>query len=512
MKIFSIFLLLLLSFQLMPAQFTIDWQKTLGGTSEEEFPTIRQTSDGGYIVAGFSSSNDGDVSGNHGSGDYWVVKLTSLGTISWQTCLGGSYHDQANSIEQTADGGFIVAGKSESNDGDVTSNNLTYDFWVVKLNTTGQITWQKSLGGSRNEEAQCIKQTADGGYVVAGYSASDDGDVSSNQGTLDFWIVKLTASGSITWENSFGGSLSDRAYSIEQTTDGGYIVVGFTESIDGDVTSAHGAKDYWVIKLTDLGALDWEKTYGGSGDDWPLEIHQTLDGGFIVAGGARSSDGDVTGNHGGMDFWLLKLTGTGNIQWEKSLGGSDDDAAYSIQQTPDGGYIVAGISSSSDGDLTTNLGFSDYWMVKMDGTGNIEWERSFGGSENDGIWSIQRTSDGGYVVVGTTRSNDGDVSGNHGLSDFWVIKTSAVVDLDEVPQQTALSIFPNPASSEIYLKIPIDLSGASFSLYNSQGKSVLIGKVKTGDMVIDLENLSAGAYFISIGTRTGMHTARFVKE
>ncbi len=359
-----------------------------------------------------------DVSGNHGGSDFWIVKLDALGSIQWQKTLGGSESEQPKSIQQTADGGYIVASSSRSNDGDVSGIQGDQDFWIVKLDAIGSIQWQRTLGGSDSDFALSIQQTADGGYIVAGHTWSYDGDVSGNHGE-DFWIVKLDASGSIQWQKTLGGSESEQPKSIQLTTDGGYIVAGGTHSNDGDVSGNHGGgppltPDYWIVKLDGSGTIQWKKTLGGSGDEYAKSIQPTTDGGYIVAGYGRFNDGDVSGNHGEVDFWIVKLNGSGNIQWQKSLGGSDRDGAESIQQTTDGGYIVAGYTESNDGDVLGNHyhGQEDYWIVKLDGSGTIQWQKSFGGSENEGAESIQQTADGGYIVAGSARSNDGDILGN----------------------------------------------------------------------------------------------------
>ena len=277
-------------------------------------------------------------------------------SIEWQKSLGGSEFDAAYSIQQTTDGGYIVAGESYSTNGDVTGNHGDYDYWVVKLSTTGVIEWQKSLGGSGYDVGWNIQQTTDGGYIVIGYANSTDGDVMGNHGDFDYWVVKLSSTGSIEWQKSLGGSGEDRGYSIQQTTDGGYIVAGQSASTNGDVTGNHGGNDYWVVKLSSTGSIIWQKSLGGTGSDVGRSIQQTTDGGYIVAGTSNSIDGDVTGNHGDFDYWVVKLSSTGAIIWQKTLGGTGSDNAYSIRQTTDGGYVVAGTSNSNDGDVTGNHG------------------------------------------------------------------------------------------------------------------------------------------------------------
>ncbi len=397
----------------------------LGGSAEDQAYSIQQTDDGGYIVAGSTQSNDGDVTGNHGSSDYWIVKLDASGNIQWQRCLGGSSYDYAISIRQTADGGYIVAGYTGSNDGNVTGNHGISDFWVVKLDAAGAIQWQSCLGGSSSEYANSIQQTADGGYILTGYTGSNNGDVTGNHGGTDYWVVKLDASGAIQWQICLGGSSSDDARSIQQTADGGYIVAGYTNSNNGDVTGNHGNSDYWIVKLDASGNIQWQKCLGGSNNDSAFSMQQTADGGYIVAGFTQSNDGDVTGYHGSNDGWIVKLDASGNIQWQRCLGGSGNDTPYSIRQTADGGYIVAGFTYSNDGDVAGNHGGADCWIVKLDASGNIQWQRCLGGSGYDYAYSIQQTADGGYIVAGYTNSNNGDVTGNHGNSDYWIVKLDA---------------------------------------------------------------------------------------
>jgi len=459
------------------AQPSIVWQKCLGGSHSDSARSIQQTSDGGFIVAGWTHSNDGDVSGYHGYVDYWIVKLDSYGNIVWQKCLGGSGDDRAYSVQQTSDGGFIVAGYALSNSGDVSGNHGTYDYWVVKLDSSGNIVWQKCLGGTLYDEAYSIQQTSDGGFIVAGYSLSNDGDVIGNHGSADYWVVKLNSSGDIVWQKCLGGSNQDCARSVQQTSDGGFIVVGYSKSNDGDVSVHHGSTlyfDYWVVKLNSSGDIVWHKCLGGSRYDWAYSVQQTSDGGFIVVGYTESNDGDVSGNHGGRDYWVVKLDSFGDIEWQKCLGGSSYDCAYSVQQTSDGGFIVAGKSYSNDGDVSGNHGLSDYWVVKLNSSGDIEWQKCLGGRIVDAAYSIQQTLDGGFIVAGCTYSNDGDVSGNHGNYDYWVVKlsSSGVSENVVIPGKFKLSVSPNPFNSSCIITAP---SGANIDIYDLQGRLISKG-------------------------------------
>ncbi len=357
----------------------------LGGVAPDISTNVQQTTDGGYIISGYSySPASGDITitdPNRRGINCWIVKLDALGNIVLNRLLGGNSYDYATSIQQTADGGYIISGyTSSSANGDVSgTNHGSGDYWIVKLNALGDIVWNKLLGGSNDDFARSIQQTTDGGYIISGISASSaNGDVSgTNHGYSDYWIVKLDALGNIIWNKLLGGSNDDFARSIQQTTDGGYIISGYSySSANGDVSGTnHGGYDYWIVKLDALGNIVWNKLLGGSNDDYVSSIQQTTDGGYIISGYSDSSaNGDVSGtNHGSGDYWIVKLNAIGNIVWNKLLGGNNADYATSIQQTTDGGYIISGTSgSSANGDVSgTNHGNGDYWIVKLDALGNI---------------------------------------------------------------------------------------------------------------------------------------------
>jgi hypothetical protein len=448
--------ILLLNFFLTFSQPLIQWQKSFGGSGCEKAFTTQQTSDGGYIIGGSSNSlNDGDVTGSNGDWDYWIVKLNSFGVLEWEKTLGGSGYDYAYSLVQTTDKGFIVAGCTTSNDSEVSGNHGAFDVWVVKLDSIGNIDWKKCYGGSSSEKATSIQQTSDSGYIIAGWSSSNDGDVSGNHGNPDFWVLKLDPQGNITWQKSLGGSGGDMAMCIRQTIDGGFIVGGQTFSNNGDVGGNHGDFDFWIVKINGTGdSIQWQKTFGGFSEDILYSFQQTIDGGFILAGESYSDNGDVIGNHstggGSNDYWVLKIDSLGIIQWSNCFGGTASDAAYSVQQTLDGGYIVGGSANSQDGDVTGNHGL-DYWLVKINQLGSIEWENCFGGTLAEVAHSIFQTTDGGYIIGGETYSNDSDVTFNHGCSDDWIVKLDSfniVNVLDITQSKINFNVNPNPFSNE----------------------------------------------------------------
>ena len=421
---------------------SIQWQKTFGGVRVDVAQSIQPTAGGGYIVAGNTNSQDGDVTGYHAGPfgcyqncfsqticDYFpdglVIKLSSTGVIQWQKALGGTAAENLLSIQPTPDGGYITSGLTYSNNGDVNGyhGGNEADAWVVKLSSTGAIQWQKVLGGSTGcDFANEILFTPDGGYIIVGHTDSFDGDVTSIIGERDVWIVKLNSSGAIQWQKTIGGTESDYAYTFKSTPDGGYIAAGYTYSNDGDVSGNHGDADAWVIKLNSTGEIQWQKALGGSNEEIARSVQLTTDGGYIVAGSTKSNNGDVSGNQGDADAWIVKLNSSGGIQWQKSLGGSNEEIARSIQLMTDGGYIITGSAKSNDGNVSSNHGGQDTWIVRLSSSGTLLWQKSMGGTANDFANSIQLTTDGGYILAGQAISTNGDISGNHGSTDAWVIK------------------------------------------------------------------------------------------
>ena len=455
------------------AQDTIQWQNTIGGSLTDELWSIQQTSDGGYILGGASASNiSGDKTDtSRGGADYWVVKLDTVGAIQWQNTIGGSVFDILYSIQQTSDGGYILGGYSESNiSGDKTENSQGgRDYWVVKLNTSGAIQWQNTIGGSANDNLRSIQQTSDGGYILGGYSGSGiSGDKTETyQGGKDYWVVKLDTSGAIQWQNTIGGSGNDELYSIQQTSDGGYVLGGYSDSdISGDKNeNSLGFEDYWVVKLDASGTIQWQNTIGGSEFETLYSIQQTSDGGYVLGGNSASNiSGDKTENsQGGSDYWVVKLDASGAIQWQNTIGGSGTDNLRSIQQTSDGGYILGGSSRSDiSGDKTENSqGLKDYWVVKLDASGGIQWQNTIGGTYHDNLRSIQQTSDGSYILGGASTSNDtGDKTEyGKGSYDYWVVKlggdTTTGINNQYSLNYNQLNIYPNPNTGEFVIEMEI---------------------------------------------------------
>jgi hypothetical protein len=504
-------------------------QKTSGGNDNDITYRIRQTTDGGYVLAGGASSS-GKVSIDSSNNNiYRVVKLDANENVTWQKTFGENYYESVSGVQQTMDSGYIVSGQT----GVVGNNN----YYIMKLDATGTMAWQKILVGNHNDIAHSIQLTKNGGYIIAGQTGT--------AGNYNYWIMKLDDEGDMIWRNTFGGSGDDIANSIQQTKDGGYIVAGSTSSNDGDVKGNHGGTDYWIVKLDENGNMTWQKTYGGSSEEVAKSIQKTKDGNFIVAGYTYSNDGDVNSNHGGADYWVVKLDTSGNIIWQKTFGGTGDDIANNIQLTNDGKYIVAGSTSSNDGDVTNNHGDSDYWVVKLGPKGNMAWQKTLGGSSEDVAGSIQQAGDSSYVIAGHTYSNDGDTKSNNSGQGYWIAKltepyapvaltsdtartttsttTSNAMEMTANKQAApaisiaAVTATPNPFKNAFQLTVTSSVATkAIVRVTSNSGRTVFMQDVSlnTGTNIIPITSTTwaAGIYYVQVGTNAEIKSYKILKQ
>ncbi|TET45521.1 T9SS type A sorting domain-containing protein [candidate division TA06 bacterium] len=367
----------------VPAHGMITFEKTYGGTSWDWGTSVQQTPDGGYVVAGFTES--------FGAGlwDFYLVKTDSMGTVTWDTTYGGNLDDASYSVQQTLDGGFIIAGFTES-------FGAGYrDFYLVKTDSLGNLLWDATYGDSSSYEiGSSVQQTSDGGYIVVGRTM---GPSSTN-----VYLVKADSLGNLTWDATYGDSLYQGGYSVVQTQDGGYIIAGSTYLFFGSDSS-----DVYLIKTDSLGDTLWTKTFGGNLSDRGSSIQQTQDGGYIIAGATESFGA------GSTDVYLIKTDSAGTVLWDTTYGGSYADVGRSVYQTLDGGYIITGVT----GDWPT----WDVYLIRTDSGGILLWERTYpGGSFPDGGSSVQETSDGGYIIAGFT------LSFGAGSYDIYLIKTDSL--------------------------------------------------------------------------------------
>ncbi len=410
-----------------PQQDFLIWSKLFGGTLDDWFTGAIKTSDGGYLVTGNVSSNDGDVTLNHPGPDLWAIKFSSAGIPIWKKTFGGSNYDFGSSIVESNDGGYVFAGSSTSNDGDAPGNHGNFDIWVIKLDVNGNVIWKKSYGGSGWDgigRPGSMVKTNDGGFVIVGVTGSTDGDVTGNHpgGHEDGWVLKIDGNGNKVWQKCLGGTSDEYAYGVAASSDGGYVVVLTAASNDGDITGNHGNNDVWAVKLDGTGNIIWQKTFGGTASDYGLCIVGTPDGGYAIGGGTESNDGDVTGSHGSRDVWIIKINAVGTLVWQRTLGGSGFEEAYGIIQSGDGGFVATGSTGSNNGDVSPNNTKPDAWIVKVNGNGNMLWQKCLGGIIYEDLYSIVALPNNEFLTAGRTASNYGDFSTNHGGIDGWICK------------------------------------------------------------------------------------------
>ena len=403
------------------------FSKTFGGSDLDGAQSVVETTDGSYLIVGYTSSMDGDVTEINGDQDVWVTKVDNTGELLWEKNYGGSSSDEASLIFETNSGDFFILGTTRSNDGDITSNNsddnLT-DYWMLRIDTDGNLLWQETLGGSLAEYPTGIVETADGHFAIIGSSESPDGDVTDNQGDLDIWFSKINASGSLVTSVTFGGSSIDRAEGFIEDQNGNFIISATTYSIDGDLTEVNSdtSGSNWIFKIDKDGVILNSNAYGGDQSDNGSEIINTSDGGYLV-GGQSSSNSNGISTNGSSDVWIMKFSENNQIMWQMNFGGSRNDYTFGLLEI-ENGYMVLSAVFSGDLDIERNYGTGNLEpiLLNLDLNGNIKWQKNYGGSSSDRIKTIIHASDGGYSMVGTTGSNNYDIKDLKGRTDAWFLK------------------------------------------------------------------------------------------
>ena len=403
--------------------------ETIGGSKNDAFNAITKTIDGGYITAGYTQSNDGDIiSKANISFDFLASKFSAENTLEWQKTFGGSEDDKALDIIQTLEGDFIILGSSESSDLDVSENAGSKDFWLVKLSNKGVLLWEKSFGFSGIDYGTTLLETKEGGFLITGVldvSASDGQgnakSIATKHSGGDYWAIKTDHTGTLEWSRFFGGSFTEVPSGVLETDAHNFIIVGSSDSNDFNISNSKGSYDFWIIKISTEGTLLWEKSFGGSEIDEAKAITRTNDGNFIIVGDTRSADKNVSKNNGAADIWVLKVSSEGNILWEKTIGGTNFDAARAIYKTQDNGFLIAGSSRSLDNDFE-NKGQNDALILKIDKNGNLLWQKIFGGSKIDFLYDVVELNNKWIIAVGESSSEDGDIPENKGFSDGLIIQ------------------------------------------------------------------------------------------
>lgn len=475
------------------------WLKSFGGSLVDRGVCVTSTRDGGIVVSGGFESNDGDFDGlNSGNSDHFIRKLDFMGRLQWVSARGAYASEWTFSHANTDDGGFIVTGGTTSNDGLFCSRfHAKEDIYVLKYDFKGILQWSKCIGGWNYDGGASVQSSSLGGYIVSGFTLSQDGDFARTpKGDHDIFVMKLDRNGDLIWQKTFGGGGLEEGYSVSETIGGDIFVTGGTNSNDDDFAGFNrGERDVFVLKLNSKGVILWKRTFGGLLNEEGYSVAFSVDGGCVISGPSSSKEGFFgDSNKGWEDIFIVRLDAEGNVMWKKLLGGSGGDLAYGIKATSDGGFVVAGSTRSNDGDFfALNKGADDIFVIKVNAEGTLLWKRTFGGSNKDVGLGLTTTQDGGLAIAGYTLSNDGDFDGRpkNGYSDAFVLKLDSDGEISTSSIDTNIVSFVNVFPNPVATMLPT----ISYSLEHDS--KVLLEISNLFGQVVDTvfeRNIMAGSY------------------
>lgn len=515
------------------------WEKSYGGKHAEYLFDAQPTADYGFILAGSSISgktgNKEDA--NKGDLDYWLWKMDEKGDLDWQKSFGGSGVDMLKSIRLTSDGGFILAGISNSNKGldkkeDAKGQD---DFWIIKLDAKGNELWQQTIGGSGQEKLQTICQTRDGGYVIGGTSASyktrkDDkgvldvfGKTEDTRGNLDYWIVKLKKDGKIEWQKTLGGIYVDELKDLLVLPNGNILAGGYSNSPQsGDKTQDnYGMGDFWLVELSNEGQLLWQQTLGAEADDNLFAIELTSDGGFMVGGNSNSASSNMKSkaSKNGSDFWILKFDTDKVLQWQETYDYGTRDVLTSIVENKDGSFLIGGYAQSEQTNETTSKfkkgdkeGINDYIALKIKANGEEIWTQTAGSKGEEVMKKLFETRDGGYLLAGTSNGTASkDKNSTIGGADFWVVKLkdNTKPENEKVP----IEAIPNPAVTFTNVIIGFEYESGTANLYDISGRLLQTYTLDgSRTLPVEMTNYPTGMYIVELVTDKEKNSVKILKK
>lgn len=507
----------------------IEWQQVLGGVHSEYLYDVKSTPDYGFLLAGSSFSADSGNKSEKGQGDldYFLWKMDESGKMEWQKVFGGSGSDYLYSVGMTSEGGYILGGSSDSPvSGDKKEAGFgNMDFWIIKIDPQGKEEWQITLGAIGNDQLQSIEQTPDGGFIIGGSSDSspikdEKGKTIGNKseetrGSYDYWIIKLSAEGEVEWEKTYGGMFADQLKNII-ITENGYLVGGTSNSIvSSDKTAENiGMGDFWLIQLKQNGEEIWQKTYGGEGDEILSNIIQT-EKGFLLTGSSNSKTSETkkASSTNGTDFWVIEIDKDGNHIWDNSYDFGQWDVLVSATKSEDNTYLLGGYASTETlGRKTDNKGINDYIALKINHKGEILWSKTIGGKDTDQLKGLTQTRDGGYILAGNSdskKSDDKDQA-SIGGNDFWVVKLGEKNKQDE--QRQLVEIYPNPTNQFTNIVISESYTQASVEVFDMVGRKLQSRELPYRTTPIDLQGYPPGVYIFKINIDNQIQDIKVIKK
>ncbi len=510
------------------------YQGELSGGSREDVATCIWVYADDIIsypfIGGFYQSEDGSFSSNYGKEDCFVSGIYPNSMLSWMTVFGGSQHDYLYDIIRV-NGAIYVAGASDSNDYDITGNHGGEDYLVAKLDSTGQLLWVKSFGGSGTDVATSII-FYDNYIWVLGFSNSSDGDVTVNYGNFDMWLIKLDTDGNLVWQKNYGGSDDDRSSDMDFVYDNnlvasGLMLAGYSKSFDGDLNLNHGDYDFWLVHIDNTGSIVTQQSFGGSGSDLRPKISTSSGVSIDVVGSTNSTDGDITDPLGGYDVWWLSgsfYNGLPDFFSFRNIGGSDDDFGTGVLNFPIATCGCATVfiifnSKSSDGDTYINHGGFDAWFMYQGIYGGTAFF-NFGGQNDDEFLDIHPVFDMNGLVYDFNkyayfagRSNSVDIPGTmpHGKMDAWWVNGDYF--LQKIPEYAInVNMYPNPVKDKLHIEVEHQKIKAIL-LYDLTGKLLIHEDLDIfqHSYILNLQSLKPGDYFLKILTNEGMAIKKLIK-
>lgn len=493
------------------AQPGIQWQRTYGGSGNEQAFHIVNAEAGGYFIVGQTTSSDGDVSTLGGGTDIWVLRLNDGGDLLWEQCLGGSDNDRGRELISTVDGGCVVLGYTSSMDGDVGQSLGGDDIWAIKLNEVGEVEWEQSYGGSEGDVGLSIQPAADDGYFLFGFSQSPE-IPGWHAPAGDYYLAHIAATGELIEQRCYGGSGTEAGYGMRVSPAGEVIMSGASSSTDGDVIG-NSSSNVWVVSVDQDMNIVWQRILSDNGapGNSIVGVHEQE---IYIGGSTIATEGETIQVWGGRDIFVAKLDGSGPLSGSSSFGGSDDEAAWSLVSNGSSGLYSIGSTRSTDGHITDPRGGQDAWVLSLNDGLDLNWQKTFGGSADESFFSGCIAPDGGLVLVGYSNSIDGDLTNNQGGRDLWVVKLDPEgVSVPEQPGSFTLTIAPNPAN--VLLRITwSSATVASLTVHDALGQIVHSQNVcaAMGQLNLPVDAWASGIYTISLQDAAGRHTERFVKE